>query len=52
MLILNQKCVFLNLFELIILAITKIKKGFINSIGWKLKKYKFNHLFAPFPTNP
>ena len=47
-----EKFKFLNLFELIILAITKIKKGFINSIGWKLKKYKFNHLFAPFTSTP
>ena len=47
-----EKFKFLNLFELIILAIIKIKKGFINSIGWKLKKYKFNHLFAPFTSIP
>ena len=47
-----EKFKFLNLFELIILAIIKIKKGFINSIGWKLKKYKFNHLFAPFASIP
>ena len=47
-----EKFKFLNLFELIILAIIKIKKGLINSIGWKLKKYKFNHLFAPFTSIP
>ena len=47
-----EKFKFLNLFKLIILAIIKIKKGFINSIGWKLKKYKFNHLFAPFTSIP
>ena len=47
-----EKFKFLNLFELIILAIIKIKKGFINSIGWKLKKYKSNHLFAPFTSIP
>ena len=47
-----EKFKFLNLFALIILAIIKIKKGFINSIGWKLKKYKFNHLFAPFTSFP
>ena len=47
-----EKFKFLNLFKLIIWAIIKIKKGFINSIGWKLKKYKFNHLFAPFTSIP
>ena len=30
----------------------KMKNGFINSTGWKLKKYKFNHLLAPFTSIP
>ena len=42
----------LKLFELIICAIIKMKNGFINSTGWKLKKYKFNHLLAPFTSIP
>jgi len=33
-------------------TVTNIKKGFNNSIGCNLKKYKFNHLFAPFTSIP
>ena len=49
------KCVkfkLLKLFELIICAIVKMKNGFKNSTGWKLKKYKLNHLLAPFTSIP
>ena len=30
----------------------KMKKGFKSSIGCNLKKYKFNHLFAPLTSIP
>ena len=38
--------------EVSIQAVTKIKKGFINSTGCSLKKYKLSHLFAPFASTP
>ena len=35
-----------------IFAMITIKKGFKNSIGWNLKKNKFNHLFEPLTSTP
>ena len=35
-----------------IFAITTIKKGFKNSIGWKVKKKISNHRFDPFASTP
>ena len=43
---------FLNWFKVSTLTVTKIKKGFKSSIGCNLKKYKSNHLFAPFTSIP
>ena len=33
-------------------AVNKTKKGFNNSMGCNLKKYKFNHLCDPFTSTP
>ena len=33
-------------------ATISIKKGLTNSIGWKRKIYKFNHLLAPLTSVP
>ena len=35
-----------------IFAVKSTKKGLINSIGWRLKKYKLNHLFDPLTSTP
>ena len=43
---------FWNLFKVNILTVAKIKNGFRSSIGWSLKKYKSNHLLAPFTSIP
>ena len=34
------------------MTVTKIKKGFSNSIGCNLKKWKSNHLLAPLTSIP
>ncbi len=33
-------------------AVIKIKNGFINSIGWNLKKYKSSHRLDPLTSIP
>ena len=33
-------------------TVVKIKKGFNNSIGWSLKKWRSNHLLAPLTSTP
>ena len=47
-----EKFMFFIREELIIWATIKIKKGLMNSIGWKRKPKKFNHLFAPLTSTP
>ena len=42
----------MNSFEDIIKEEISIKKGLINSMGCNLKKYKSNHLLAPFTSTP
>ena len=43
---------FLIQLDVRICAINKIKKGLINSTGWKRNMYKSSHLFAPFTSTP
>ena len=41
-----------NFSDVKICTVTKIKKGFNNSIGCNLKKYKSSHRFAPLTSIP
>ena len=45
-------CEFLKVSSIKIFAVTKIKKGFNNSIGCNLKKYKSSQRLAPFTSTP
>ena len=45
-------CEFWKFLYVRILTVIKIKNGFNISIGWKLKKYKFNQRLAPFTSTP
>ena len=47
-----DKFIFLVHFKPIICATIRTKNGLINSIGWKRKLKKFNHLFAPLISTP
>ena len=47
-----DKFIFLIHLKTIICATIRTKNGLINSIGWKRKLKKFNHLFAPLISIP